>query len=447
MNAVYKDGRLLESCTEESRCTGPEQGCRAFSTRSLAGDRRKLANLLRDIYGRIESTVLSSRCDESLLRPRMPELDSIRGLAILMVLVFHGFMRYEHADAIPRAMAVFIDVTRVGRLGVNLFFVLSGFLITGLLVDSVRRADYFRRFYVRRVSRILPAFYATLVLLVVTRHAPRAFLGFSAVFLANLSPLFGVTMAYAVLWTLAVEEHFYLVWPMIVRHMTMRNLLRLCAAIVLFDPMLRAISYVFASRHGTEWNDVARYTWNAADGMVLGCILALSVREFHWTRKRALRIAAGVMAGAAAIFCAGLPFGIATRHGTLLGAAMQEVPWNFIFGGMLTLFLVLGTGQWKGLVVMPVLMFLGRISYGLYLIHFLILDEYDAVAMRYFPRLVAAHGDVGLIWIRFVIASTCSILIAWLSRETIEEFFLNLAKRDSPARPLVPSSRHVHQGV
>jgi hypothetical protein len=63
-------------------------------------------------------------------------------------------------------------------------------------------------------------------MLAITHHAPRAFLGFSALFLANLSPFFGVTATYVVLWSLAVEEHFYFVWPMIVRHMTTRNLLR-----------------------------------------------------------------------------------------------------------------------------------------------------------------------------------------------------------------------------
>ena len=104
---------------------------------------------------------------------------------------------------------------------------------------------------------------------------------------------------------------------------------------------------------------------------------------------------------------------------------------------------VFGAVETAALVV---LMFLGRVSYGLYLIHFLIFDGYDAVAVRYFPRLVT-HEDVGLIWIRFVIASTCAILFAWLSRETIEEFFLTLAKTDSPARTLVASSRHVHEGV
>jgi peptidoglycan/LPS O-acetylase OafA/YrhL len=267
------------------------------------------------------------------------------------------------------------------------------------------------------------------------------------VFLANLSPLFAVKSAYVVLWSLAVEEQFYLVWPAIVRHLTRKNLLRLCCAIVLCEPVLRAVSYVLALPNGTEWNDVTRYTWNATDGLALGCILALSIREFGWTRTTALRFALIAMAGGVAVFCAGLPFGIATRHASIVGAALQEVPWNFVFVGTVTLFLVLGTGRSKSLVLSPMLRFFGRISYGLYLIHFFIFDEYDVVAARYFPRLVAAHGQIGPIWIRFVIGSTCAILIAWLSRETIEEFFLNLAKRDFPARPLFPTSRHVHQGV
>jgi peptidoglycan/LPS O-acetylase OafA/YrhL len=109
--------------------------------------------------------------------------------------------------------------------------------------------------------------------------------------------------------------------------------------------------------------------------------------------------------------------------------------------------LVLGTGKWRRFVLPPPLLFLGRISYGLYLIHFLMFDEYDVVAIHYFPRLIAAPGHVAAIWIRFVIASTCAILIAWLSRETVEQFFLNLAMRGPRTKPLFPSSRHAHQSV
>jgi peptidoglycan/LPS O-acetylase OafA/YrhL len=380
------------------------------------------------LYERIERRLLSSTNEEPLIRPFMPELDTIRGMAILMVLVFHGFMGHGAAPAWPRTTMLVVNTTRVGRLGVNLFFVLSGFLITGLLVDSVARPDYFRRFYLRRAFRIGPAFYATLLVLVIAHHTSRAFFGFSAILSANLSPLFGVAPSYIVLWSLAVEEHFYLIWPAIVRHLTARNLLRLCGAILLIEPVLRAFSYTLMSPSGSDWNDVTRYTWNATDALALGCFLALALREFHWSRQTTLRYAVGATAVAVVLFCAGLPFGIASRHGNLIGAAVQEVPWNLAFSGAVALVLVIGTGTWKRRVLPRPLLFLGRISYGLYLIHFLVFDEYDVIALRYNPDLLPSQGQLSLLCLRFLVGSTAAILIAWISRETFEDFFLKLPR-------------------
>jgi len=380
------------------------------------------------IYRRLETRLLSSPQDEPLLRPVMPELDTIRGVAILMVLVSHGFLWSKDA-ALPLPTVLVLNVALLGRLGVNLFFVLSGFLITGLLFESVGRAGYYRRFYRRRAARILPAFYLTLLILKVTDHAPGSYLGLSAVFLANLTPLFGVWPAYGVLWSLAVEEHFYLIWPTLVRHLTARRLLYLCAAIVVVEPALRAVSFATTAPHGVDGLDVMRYTWNAIDAIALGSFLALAVREFRWDRQTAVRYALGTIAAGAAVFCAGIPLGIASRHGTGIGAAFQEVPWNFAFAGVLALFLVLGTGRWKRLVVPPALRFFGRISYGLYLIHFLLFDKYDAIATRYFPRLLPSAGQIGLLSIRFLIASAAAIVAAWISRETFEHFFLTLGRQ------------------
>jgi peptidoglycan/LPS O-acetylase OafA/YrhL len=377
------------------------------------------------IYRRIESWLLSTTEAGPLLRPVMPELDSVRGIAILMVLVFHGFYWYGTMAALPRATQIFLHATWFGRLGVNLFFVLSGFLITGLLLNSVGRADYFRNFYIRRVLRILPAYYVLLLILALTHHTSRVFLEMSAIHLANLTPLFGVGSSYVVLWSLAVEEHFYLIWPTVVRHLTPRRLLCLSGAILIVVPAVRAISYLIVSRHASEWNDVARYTWNAADALALGCFFALAVREFRWGRQTTVRYALGAILGGTIFFCAGIPFGITTRHSNIIGAALQEVPWNFVFVGVLALFLVLGTGKWRILVVPKALRFFGRISYGLYLIHFLMFDAYDAVTTHYFPLLAPSQGRLSLLSIRFLIGSTVAILAAWISRETLEEFFLN----------------------
>ena len=160
----------------------------------------------------------------ALLRPRMPELDTIRGIAVLLVLFFHGFGFRYGIEGFPK---LFVAATLPGWMGVNLFFVLSGFLITGILLDSKPKADYYRTFYIRRALRILPLYYAVLLLLAVlartgwvNRQASWAFLGLSFFYLSNVTVLFGVPMQYGVLWSLAVEEHFYLLWPAAVRSLS-----------------------------------------------------------------------------------------------------------------------------------------------------------------------------------------------------------------------------------
>ena len=130
----------------------------------------------------------------------MPELDVLRGVAVLGVLWFHGF-RAEYGELPFRgARRVFILATQPGALGVNLFFVLSGFLITGILLDSRNRSDYYRRFYTRRALRILPAYYALLLLLAILNQASAAFLGLTCIYLSNVVSLFGVSMDHHPLW-------------------------------------------------------------------------------------------------------------------------------------------------------------------------------------------------------------------------------------------------------
>ena len=127
---------------------------------------------------------------EPLLRPVMPELDTLRGLAILMVILYHGL--YWNVD-LPRyhgVLRVFLTAMWAGRLGVNLFFVLSGFLITGILIESRDRSDYYKRFYVRRALRILPAYLVILVILAAARYAPISFILLSLLVSIQLDPAF-----------------------------------------------------------------------------------------------------------------------------------------------------------------------------------------------------------------------------------------------------------------
>ena len=380
----------------------------------------------------------------------MPELDSIRGLAVLGVLFMHGFY-YETGASLfhsPLARAV-IYASMPGRMGVNLFFVLSGFLITGILIDSRDKPNYYQSFYIRRGLRILPVYYLLLGVLLLVRLSNWPFVAFSAVYLSNLAPLFGVPLAYSVLWSLSVEEHFYFFWPMFVRRLSVKALAIFAAAVVLLSPLVRLVNFYIVNHDPAQHFASNFYTWNSLDGLAAGALVAIMLRTVDLKRQDLWKVAATSMAIGAAIFGIGLPFGILTRDGAL-GAALQATPWNFVFAGLLLSFLLVGTSDHKRLVNRPVLQFFGDISYGLYLWHLLAFNAYDAVVRRFLPGLIApqrfgavrtdSNVSFGLLCLRFVVAAALSILVAWISRRYYEDPFLRLKDRLSKKPAHMPAN-------
>ena len=362
------------------------------------------------------------------LRARMPELDTLRGVAVLLVLFFHGFGFEFTTRGLSGAAKLFVAVTLPGWAGVNLFFVLSGFLITGILLDSKWRADYYRRFYYRRVLRILPIYYAVLIFLAalprlgfVDRGASWGFLALCCVYLANITNFFGVPMQYGVLWTLAIEEHFYLLWPTLVRKSSRRVIAIAGTAVFLLCPLLRWI-YVLA---GWELGD---YTWLYADGLALGAVFAAVIRGPWGSRSGMWRVAAVIGAASLVLFGGGARYGIflASREA---GLVLRPTALNLFFGAVVILALLIGTSPWKALVNRPWLRFFGDISYGVYLIHMLVFDLVDHATKVLLPSLVATSGHFGLIALRFGFGAGATVVIAYLSRWHFEEFFLRMKTR------------------
>lgn len=357
----------------------------------------------------------------------MPELNTIRGVAILMVVVYHAFYWGMDLAKFAPAERLFLMAAWTGRLGVNLFFVLSGFLITGLLIDGKTRKDYFKRFYIRRGLRILPAFLLTLVILLAARAAPLKFVLLSLAYLSNLTPLFGVAIAYPVLWSLAVEEHFYMVWPAAVSKLSNRAMLATCALIVALSPITRLVSYYVAHRNGWVSYKIFDYTWNSADGLVCGALLAIFLREFKPSRKTLAKVLGFLLALAICILLVGIPFGILTRR-LPVGAALQIVPWNFGFVALVGFSLLLGSGPWRQWSRSPTLEFFGDISYGLYLYHLFFLNGLNWINYHNFFGKVQFPLFLGL-WIRFGLLLSIAVLAAYISRRYFEEPILRLRSR------------------
>jgi peptidoglycan/LPS O-acetylase OafA/YrhL len=377
----------------------------------------------------MNDSLLSST--EPLLRRNMPELDTIRGLAILGVVVYHSLYEGVDLSVFTPAQRLVLNCMAPGQFGVALFFVLSGFLITGLLLDSRSRPDYYRRFYIRRALRILPAYYAILAVLAIAHLASGQFLLVSFLYCSNLAPLLGIPMFYPVLWSLSVEEHFYLVWPTIVHRISLKGLVTVAIAIVVASPCLRFLHFLHGLHGRSVWLGFDHFTWNAADGLACGATLAVTIRSEIAGRAKLLFTSLVVFVLVGAVAAVGLPFGIVSR-GRLAGATFLWTLCNFVSVGLLVLFLLLGTSHFRRLVAPRLLLFLGYISYGLYLIHLLIFWGYDAIAGRYATAYIANLGAWRGLWVRFVVAGAISVGISWLSRRYFEDALLKLKDKYAP---------------
>ncbi len=299
----------------------------------------------------------------------MPELDAVRGVAVLLVVVYHGlFWSNQHADVGPAGRAL-LDASKVGWTGVNLFFVLSGFLIGGVLLDTRRlpAREYFGVFYARRALRILPLYYLVLVvvsgLLAAAGEINAPFFWAGVFYLSNHADAFGGAAGYplGVLWSLAIEEQFYLVWPLVVWGCGPRRLILVCGLVCLAEPVARGAAF---RAYG---EDVAfSATWGRLDGLALGAMLAAVLRTGA-TRRRVLALAAVLAGGAVAVAVVGRPFGVATRT-TLAGAALQTSCLDLFYAGGLAATLAAGSRIGPRAAGLP-LRSVGRVSYGVYLTH------------------------------------------------------------------------------
>ena len=346
-----------------------------------------------------------------LLRSFMPELNSIRGLACLAVLFFHGLW-WNIPSTATGLEGLLRDWTSQGFRGVEVFFVLSGLLITGILRDSRDHPNYFSRFYKRRALRILPPYYMMLILLALY-GMPRGFLAISLLHAANMAPMLGITMGYGPLWSLAVEEQFYLVWPACIRRFS-----NLTVAVLSMGIFVQSLVLVLGLRNNSPQSTFP--IWYAAHGLAMGDLLALFLRS-RWAKRRV-----NVSTLATVLLLVGY-VGIRLSHRAWsrpqLGMMFQG-GWDFVFAGVLLFAMLVATGRFEAWTRPRWLQFFGDISYGLYLIHVLVFKVYD----RWF------HTGSGLraILLQFLICSALSIALAALSRFTVEEWFLRWKDRPLP---------------
>lgn len=383
----------------------------------------------------LELTAASSPVD---LRGHLPVLDGVRGLAVTMVLVFHFVGQMLVTNSAERAV---VAVTKYGLLGVDLFFVLSGFLITGLLYEAQDKPYYFRNFYMRRLLRIFPLYYGVLALLFWVVPLLPPFQGPTLDFLLQRQAwawLYGVNIYLAGheewsfsylnhFWSLSVEEHFYLFWPFVVLILARRP--RALIGISLAISVGAMLARVVAILLGVDVFTTVVLTPFKLDGLALGAFLAVMVRQ-PGGLDRLVRALPRVVAASGALLAATFVWtALVSRHELELVGSVRAALFQILLACLLIGALIAPKpSRISRFFSSRVMVFLGTYSYGLYVYHHFI--SYYMVSNRTEIELGHWLGSHGLaVTLQAVLGMGMSLALAYLSYEYFEKRFLSLKHR------------------
>lgn len=333
----------------------------------------------------------------------IPELQGLRGIAVLAVVVYHCH---------DRLVGTWIHYASLwGWAGVNLFFVLSGFLITSILIEARHKPHYFKNFYARRALRIWPVYF---LVLLVCYSVPEWFLGDTLAHQANWKTLvayalFVQNLRHAPLpgtlgptWSLAIEEQYYLLWAPVVFFCRGR-LLRWLLPLVLL--VMLAISPLVRHLH-PHWL-TGTHTLIHLDGIALGSLLALALHHFVWERRTWLWIGS-----AAAV--AGFVLTATIAGGTsLLDSALA-----LAFAGVVLVCLAGSGAGWLAALRRGPLAYYGQISYGMYMTHILVFVYFGNFDARLDDKYhISIAGNLAIVGLR-LIASTLVATALWYGFES-----------------------------
>jgi len=383
------------------------------------------------------------------LRGHLPVLDGVRGLAVLMVLVFHFVGQMLPTNGIERAI---VGVTKYGLLGVDLFFVLSGFLITGILYDAHHKPHYFRNFYVRRLLRIFPLYYGVLALVFFVAPLIPLLRGPTLDYLLDRQAwawLYGVNVYLAThdewsfsylnhFWSLSVEEHFYLFWPLVVFLLARRP--RALIAVSLATSLCAMLARLIGLALGVSWWVTVVLTPFKLDGLALGAFLAVMARQpagLEWLVRalpRVLAVAGGLVA-VTFIWTV-----VISRQGLELVGSVRMGLFQLLLACLLVWALVAPKHSATArFFCSRSMVFLGTYSYGLYVYHHFISYYLSSNQTELeLTHWLGSHGAA--VALQATLGGLASLAIAYASYELFEKRFLKLKRLFETAKELTPES-------
>lgn len=376
-----------------------------------------------------------------------PALDGLRAFAVLLVF-FHHYRPEPHS------------LLEWGWVAVDLFFVLSGFLITGILFDTRDQAHRYSNFYWRRVLRIFPLYYAIWIgaalatpllhlvwsprwilwplyfgnftHIVAQSPVPQETLDWVWNGAGRTIPWIGNFFSFGHLWSLSVEEQFYLIWPCLVFSLKKRSaLLKVCLAVFIGMPVIRLGAYALAPQALLAREFLYRSTFFRVDALLLGGAVALVQRGPR--ADLLFRYCTRVGAVTLLLLFATRWFAVHLQHQSPFGSPLT--PWISIVGftyvdlisASVLLLAVQETSFLSRVFRFPALQWLGRLSYGFYVFHDLFHAAYITMAIRLANR---SHlGPAYVPQITIVLALLCTTLLAAISFRFFERPFLLLKSR------------------
>lgn len=370
----------------------------------------------------------------------LPSLDGIRGLAILMVIAHNA--QLLDLPVMHGAVAVAQFILNIGWVGVQLFFVLSGFLITGILLDSVGQPHGLRNFIARRALRIFPLYYGALVLIFVLLpvlgaqpemyKAQAPYQIWLWAYLSNWTDAMGIgPKSLPHFWSLAVEEQFYLLWPLLVFSLrTPKRVAVMCVVVSVVSLVCRIALYNADANHHVvyEWT-ICRMDALALGGLAATCWRVEAWRD--WIAGHRRQLTWGLLLVLAGSFLWTHAFPRASIRSMTEGYTVLAI----VFAAWLYLAAnrdaqVANTGVptplWHRALRHPVLQSVGKYSYGMYVIHKPLHDLFSADLLARMG--VQTEGHILNASLHVLAVTLISYAAAWLSYHLYEVHFLRLKR-------------------